>query len=69
MYFIKEDELKSKYDIELNKSHCVVDGDSAAYKDLVKALHSRNRKETFCEREGPFAKVLVMNVYNDGKLD
>ena len=50
MYFITEDELKSKYDIELNKSHCVVDGDSAAYKDLVKALNSRKRR-CFVERK------------------
>ena len=65
MYFITEDELKSKYSIEVNKSHCVVDGDSAAYKDLVKALESRYKKET----EGPFAKVLVVNVHNEGEPD
>ena len=65
MYFITEDELKSKYGIEVNHSHYVVDGDSAGYKNLVKALDSRYQMMM----EGPFAKVLVINVHNDGEPD
>lgn len=64
-FAVSVDELKAKYDIELNKSHCMVDGDSAQYKTLVKNLYSRHKNEI----EGPFSKVLVINIHNEGEPD
>lgn len=64
MYFITEDELKSKYDIKLKTPHCVVNGSAATYRSLVNGLHLYKE-----EMGGPFANVMVINIRNNGNPD
>ena len=64
MYTITEEELREKFKIDLNTSFSVVDGDAAVYKPLVDAFHNQG-----AAGPGPYSKVLVINVTNDGEPD
>ncbi len=65
MVTIAEQKLKSRFGIELKTSLEIVDGNSERLQRLVKASHTFNRKH----RNGPFSKVLVINVHRDGDAD
>ena len=63
MCTITEEELREKFKIDLNTSFSVVDGDAPVYKPLVDAFHNQ------VAGPGPYSKVLVVNVTNDGEPD
>tara|TARA_A100001015_G_C14930886_1_gene688401 strand:+ start:757 stop:1332 length:576 start_codon:yes stop_codon:yes gene_type:complete len=60
---ITEEELREKFKIDLKTSFSIVDGDTTPYKPLADAFHKLNKDP------GPYSKVLVMNVQNDGEPD
>ena len=54
-----------KFKINLENSLSIVNGDTALYKPLVKAFHKlQDNKDP-----GPYSKVLVINVHNNGEPD
>ena len=61
---ITEEELREKFKIDLKKSHSIVNGDTNLYKPLVNAFAKLSNSQ-----EGPYSKVLIINIENDGEPD
>lgn len=60
---ITEEELREKFKIDLKTSLSIVSGDTTLYKPFVRACHKLGKDP------GPYSKVLVINVHNNGNPD
>ena len=63
-------DLNEKFKIDIDDSVSIVDGDKALYRPLVKAFHNLGESHWKTgNNQGPFSKVLIVNVHNSGDPD